>query len=46
VKTTRYPEAGPGVGEAEADAFVVGEVVPAEGAEHAERNPMRKITAG
>jgi hypothetical protein len=46
VNTTRYPEAGPGVGEAEAEAFVVAEVEPAEGAEHAERIPMRKITAG
>jgi len=44
VKTTRYPEAGAGVGETDGD--VVG-VVPAVGTElHAERMPMRKIKAG
>jgi hypothetical protein len=44
VKTTRYPEAGAGVGEADGD--IVG-VVPAVGAElHAERMPTRKIKAG
>jgi hypothetical protein len=44
VKTTRYPEAGAGVGETDGDVV---EVVPAAGAElHAERRPMRKIKAG
>jgi hypothetical protein len=44
VKTTRYPEAGAGVGETDGEVV---EVVPEAGAElHAERSPMRMIKAG
>jgi hypothetical protein len=47
VKTTRYPEAGRGVAEMDAEGLAVAEFVLVAGAElHAERSPRRVMTAG
>jgi hypothetical protein len=42
----RYPAAGGGVADADADAFAVAEVVPEAGAEHAAKEPIRMLAAG
>jgi hypothetical protein len=46
VKTTRYPAAGAGVAEADSELLGVAEVLDVGAEVHAERTPMRMITAG